>query len=139
MTQNQLSSLAGPSLEQGALPPYCQSLRSSSSDAWFLPSRSFVVSNVGEFSRTILGSHFKHNNVSCLFHVSALPLSLLTLFPPFVLIPPFIACTSLVLELRPAIEHVRVPQDQPYSSCPTHVYRRADLGVFSPQIPSRTS
>ena len=31
---------------------------------------SFVVTNVGEFSRTILGSHFKHNNVSG-FHGAA--------------------------------------------------------------------
>ena len=32
--------------------------------AWTELGTSFVVSNVGEFSRTILGSHFKHNNVS---------------------------------------------------------------------------
>jgi hypothetical protein len=31
--------------------------------SWTELGTSFVVSNVGEFSRTILGSHFKHNNV----------------------------------------------------------------------------
>ncbi|KAI0676113.1 HSF-type DNA-binding-domain-containing protein [Trametes maxima] len=31
---------------------------------WTEHGTSFVVSNVGEFSRTILGSHFKHNNFS---------------------------------------------------------------------------
>lgn len=36
---------------------------------------SFVVSNVGEFSRTILGSHFKHNNVRPFF---LLPLKILS-------------------------------------------------------------
>ncbi|KAG1787315.1 HSF-type DNA-binding-domain-containing protein, partial [Suillus plorans] len=32
--------------------------------AWTELRTSFVVSNVGEFSRSILGSHFKHNNFS---------------------------------------------------------------------------
>ncbi|KAI0029963.1 winged helix DNA-binding domain-containing protein, partial [Vararia minispora EC-137] len=32
--------------------------------AWTELGTSFVVSNVGEFSRSILGSHFKHNNFS---------------------------------------------------------------------------
>jgi hypothetical protein len=32
--------------------------------SWTELGTSFVVSNVGEFSRSILGSHFKHNNVS---------------------------------------------------------------------------
>ena len=32
--------------------------------SWTELGTSFVVSNVAEFSRTILGSHFKHNNVS---------------------------------------------------------------------------
>ena len=32
--------------------------------AWTELGTSFVVSNVGEFSRSILGSHFKHNNAS---------------------------------------------------------------------------
>ena len=31
--------------------------------SWTELGTSFVVSNVGEFSRSILGSHFKHNNV----------------------------------------------------------------------------
>jgi hypothetical protein len=35
--------------------------------SWTELGASFVVSNVGEFSRSILGSHFKHNNVRLLF------------------------------------------------------------------------
>ncbi|KAF8315338.1 winged helix DNA-binding domain-containing protein, partial [Clavulina sp. PMI_390] len=31
---------------------------------WTKGGHSFMVSNTGEFSRTILGSHFKHNNFS---------------------------------------------------------------------------
>ncbi|KAF8875594.1 HSF-type DNA-binding-domain-containing protein [Gymnopilus junonius] len=31
--------------------------------AWTELGTSFVISNVGEFSRSILGSHFKHNNI----------------------------------------------------------------------------
>ncbi|KAF8437964.1 hypothetical protein L210DRAFT_3612955 [Boletus edulis BED1] len=36
--------------------------------SWTEPGTSFVVSNVGEFSRSILGSHFKHNNFSSFVH-----------------------------------------------------------------------
>ncbi|PFH50943.1 hypothetical protein AMATHDRAFT_143681 [Amanita thiersii Skay4041] len=32
--------------------------------SWTELGTSFVVSNVGEFSRSILGAHFKHNNFS---------------------------------------------------------------------------
>ncbi|KAJ7173633.1 HSF-type DNA-binding-domain-containing protein [Mycena filopes] len=38
--------------------------KSSHFIAWTEMGTSFVVSNVGEFSRSILGSHFKHNNFS---------------------------------------------------------------------------
>ncbi|KAJ7065226.1 HSF-type DNA-binding-domain-containing protein [Mycena amicta] len=38
--------------------------KSSHFIAWTELGTSFVVSNVGEFSRSILGSHFKHNNFS---------------------------------------------------------------------------
>ena len=38
--------------------------------AWTELGTSFVVSNVGEFSRSILGSHFKHNNVSLFSNLS---------------------------------------------------------------------
>ncbi|KAI0782796.1 HSF-type DNA-binding-domain-containing protein [Abortiporus biennis] len=38
--------------------------KSASFISWTELGTSFVVSNVGEFSRTILGSHFKHNNAS---------------------------------------------------------------------------
>ncbi|KAH8810571.1 HSF-type DNA-binding-domain-containing protein [Flagelloscypha sp. PMI_526] len=38
--------------------------KSSQYITWTDLGTSFVVSNVGEFSRTILGSHFKHNNFS---------------------------------------------------------------------------
>ena len=39
--------------------------------AWTELGTSFVVSNVGEFSRSILGSHFKHNNVSFFIYLLA--------------------------------------------------------------------
>ncbi|GBE84314.1 hypothetical protein SCP_0602920 [Sparassis crispa] len=35
---------------------------------WMELGTRFVVSNVGEFSRSILGSHFKHNNFSSFVH-----------------------------------------------------------------------
>ncbi|KAG1874452.1 hypothetical protein F4604DRAFT_744773 [Suillus subluteus] len=38
--------------------------KSQSFIAWTELGTSFVVSNIGEFSRSILGSHFKHNNFS---------------------------------------------------------------------------
>ncbi|KAJ7708762.1 HSF-type DNA-binding-domain-containing protein [Mycena rosella] len=38
--------------------------KSSHFISWTELGTSFVVSNVGEFSRSILGSHFKHNNFS---------------------------------------------------------------------------
>lgn len=44
--------------------------------AWTELGASFVVSNVGEFSRSILGSHFKHNNV-------CYPPLFIRLLPPF--------------------------------------------------------
>lgn len=47
--------------------------------AWTELGTSFVVSNVGEFSRSILGSHFKHNNVS---PIPPIHLVLGSLFPP---------------------------------------------------------
>ena len=31
--------------------------------SWNALGTSFIVTNVGEFSRSILGAHFKHNNV----------------------------------------------------------------------------
>ena len=40
--------------------------------AWTELGTSFVVSNVGEFSRSILGSHFKHNNVSLFYFIASL-------------------------------------------------------------------
>jgi len=47
---------------------------------WNETGMSFTVSNIGEFSRTILGSHFKHNNVSFIRCLVAAPSS-----PPLVL------------------------------------------------------
>ncbi|KAF8513439.1 HSF-type DNA-binding-domain-containing protein [Hysterangium stoloniferum] len=38
--------------------------KSSQFISWKEDGSSFIVSNVGEFSRSILGSHFKHNNFS---------------------------------------------------------------------------
>ena len=45
--------------------------------SWTDLGTSFVVSNVGEFSRSILGSHFKHNNVS-IFLAPSYPASLMS-------------------------------------------------------------
>lgn len=42
--------------------------------AWTELGTSFVVSNVGEFSRSILGSHFKHNNVRLSWFTTSLSL-----------------------------------------------------------------
>ena len=61
MIQNQLISI---SLDGTRAPGMSISARQGN----LVPSNLFplasLVSNVGEFSRTILGSHFKHNNVS---------------------------------------------------------------------------
>lgn len=137
--------------------------------SWTELGTSFVVSNVGEFSRSILGSHFKHNNVCSSYpfllliesrvrvrkHIQVssfshilffLWISQLNLHPP------------TVLKLCAPVEHVWVPQDQqsqffslilypishqPYPSsdptCAAHIDRRPDLGIFSPQIPSWSS
>lgn len=62
--------------------------------AWTELGTSFVVQNVGEFSRSILGSHFKHNNVCTLF---------LPLLRPRAHLP------LKVLKFRAPTQHVRVP------------------------------
>ena len=46
--------------------------------SWTELGASFVVSNVGEFSRSILGSHFKHNNVRLYTRSPPLPLTFLS-------------------------------------------------------------
>ena len=81
--------------------PLCRMINDPKSTqfiAWTELGTSFVVSNVGEFSRSILGGHFKHNNVradSTTHHYRLADRA------------------GSVLELRAAAEHVRVPQDQP--------------------------
>lgn len=81
--------------------------------SWTDLGTSFVVSNVGEFSRSILGSHFKHNNVCCLpclvlnkilchiWHI------LLFWTPNLLMVP-----VPIVFKLCTSAEHVWVPQDQ---------------------------
>jgi hypothetical protein len=62
-------------------------------------SASFIVSSAGEFSRDVLGQHFKHSNVRISTSVTkSLP------------------DTSIVFVLRPTAKYVRISQDQPYSS-----------------------
>ncbi|KAJ3918706.1 hypothetical protein F5877DRAFT_78747 [Lentinula edodes] len=76
--------------------------------AWTEHGTSFVVSNVGEFSRSILGSHFKHNNVNiitllanhCFYRIIAL-----------------IGFFAIVFFVCSPTQHVRFPQDKPYSAC----------------------
>jgi hypothetical protein len=71
MTPSLPSSSLGQSSERGTCRPRRSSrlLRVVSNQGFFFLFASFVVSNVGEFSRTILGSHFKHNNVRLSFSV----------------------------------------------------------------------
>ena len=69
--------------------------------SWTELGASFVVSNVGEFSRSILGSHFKHNNVRLALFSFCL---LLTFF--------------LVFKFCTTTEHVRLPQNQQGQSSP---------------------
>jgi heat shock transcription factor, other eukaryote len=53
--------------------------------SWTELGTSFVVSNVGEFSRSILGSHFKHNNVSGYkYYLDALLINIYSQFSSFV-------------------------------------------------------
>lgn len=70
---------------------------------WTELGTSFVVSNVAEFSRTILGSHFKHNNVSETFVCKLDSDQMLSSpVPPTLERPP-------VLQFRQATEYVRFP------------------------------
>jgi hypothetical protein len=104
--------------------------KSSHFISWTELGTSFVVSNVGEFSRSILGSHFKHNNVR--IPVCFLPAAIharrvmvmLYLFLPFDVTPPIRSAPRLfppsVFQLRAPIKHVWLPQDQPHAACAAH-------------------
>lgn len=90
MTQNHPSLSTGRTWGLGEIFNYLFMLSLGSN-----PFFSFVVSNVGEFSRTILGSHFKHNNVSgMLISRSAHQLII-----------------HAVLQFCAPAKHVRLPQD----------------------------
>jgi len=90
--------------------------------AWTDLGTSFVVSNVGEFSRSILGSHFKHNNVG---HLPLTPVPIPNIFT--------------VLQFRTPIKHVRVSQNKPRES--HSGFRSHNHDTLSPQTPraQRTS